>query len=146
MDKEISYRPALFGKDGQYLLRVRGIRLTPDSPEPWLAWPGLSALNRPEYKGKSVKWYIQREWNAAFALLEAHSTPSSSRGFTRRLRDSGQLVDCGPVPDVQRTMLRQIASRIPPAKLPDHKQHPSRSQHRGGLPHPDPDVRAGHVP
>ncbi len=109
MDKETSFRVALFSRDGQYLLRVRGIRLTPDSPEPWLAWAGLPALVNIKYKDRVFKWYIHREWNAAFALLEMLN--EKGKAHLRRLMDSGQLVDCGPVPDAQRQTLRQLVSR-----------------------------------
>ncbi len=110
MYKETSYRPALFGKDGQYLLRVRGIRLTPDSPEPWLAWPGLSGLTKSRRKGKSTHWYIHRKWNAAFAFPEVLGKIGNNVHL-RRLMDSGQLVACGPVPDAQRQVLKQLVDR-----------------------------------
>ncbi len=110
MDKETSYRPALFGKDGQYLLRVRGVRLTPDSPEPWLGWPGLNSLKHTRSKDRDCHWYIHPEWNAAFVLPEVISKFSHA-SISKRLMSSGQLVACGPVPDVQRQMLEHLANR-----------------------------------
>ncbi len=108
MDKETSFRPALFGQDGQYLLRVRGIRLTPASPEPWVTWAGLRATGRAS-GSTAFRWYIHREWNAAFALPEMISMAEGSK--TQRLMASGQLVACGPVSNAQRQMLKQMYNR-----------------------------------
>lgn len=109
MHAELSYRQALFGKEGQYPLRVRGIRLTPDSPEPWLAWPGLGSLDSFDNKTKPYQWYIHRQWNAAFALPEV--LPEYTVEPLRRLTASGELVALGPVSDAQRQLMSLLVKR-----------------------------------
>ncbi len=117
MNKETHYRPALFGKDGLGLLRVRGIRLTPDSPDPWLAYPGLLIVHK-RRKNSVVRWCIHKQWNAALAFTwDAEKLATGPQPLVlARLLDNEELVGVGPVSEAHCQMLGQLAQRTGAAR------------------------------